>query len=67
MAKTELSYNDLQKRLDGVVDKLQNEDLGVEEALQLYQQGLELIKALEDYLKTAETTVKELKAKFDKS
>lgn len=67
MAKTELSYNDLQKRLDEVVDKLQNEDLGVEEALQLYQQGLELIKALEDYLKTAETTVKELKAKFDKS
>jgi exodeoxyribonuclease VII small subunit len=46
--------------------KLQAEDLDVDEALSLYERGLELVGQLDSYLKTAENTVQELKARFNK-
>lgn len=64
MAKTEPSFKDLKEQLDSVVDKLQSDDLDVEEAISLYSKGQDLIKELESYLDKAENTVKELKAKF---
>jgi len=48
------------------MSKLQAEDLDVDEALKLYERGLELVKQLDNYLKTAENTVLELKARFNK-
>lgn len=59
------SYEELKTELDGIMLELQREDLDVDQALKHYQRGLELVKALEDYLKTAENTVKELKARFN--
>jgi exodeoxyribonuclease VII small subunit len=66
MPKAQPTYQDLQSELDSVMLALQKEDLDVDKALEYYQRGLELVKALETYLKTAENSVKELKAKFDK-
>jgi exodeoxyribonuclease VII small subunit len=63
MAKAD-SYRQLKEELDEVVIKLQGDDLDVEEALELYKKGQQLIKQLETYLETAENSVKELKAKF---
>jgi exodeoxyribonuclease VII small subunit len=63
---TQTNYQALKTELEGVMDKLQAEDLDVDEALILYQRGLELVKQLDSYLKTAENTVHELKARFDK-
>jgi len=63
---TKSSYETLQTELEGVMAKLQAEDLDVDEALSLYQRGLELVKQLDSYLKTAENSVHELKARFDK-
>jgi exodeoxyribonuclease VII small subunit len=59
-----LNYQILKTDLEGVMDKLQAEDL--DEALSLYERGLELVGQLDSYLKTAENTVQELKARFDK-
>jgi exodeoxyribonuclease VII small subunit len=60
------NYQALKNELESVMAKLQDEDLDVDEALSLYQRGLELVKQLDNYLKTAENTVNELKARFDK-
>ena len=63
-AKPAKSYEELKNELDGVMLALQREDIGVDEALEHYQRGLELLQAVEVYLKTAENKVTELKAKF---
>lgn len=60
------SYQELKTELEGVLAKLQTEDLDVDEALGLYQRGLELVQQLDTYLKTAENTIQELKARFNK-
>ena len=44
--------------------ELQREDLDVDAALKYYERGLELVRQLEQYLKTAENRVVQLKAKF---
>jgi exodeoxyribonuclease VII small subunit len=46
------------------MQELQREDLDVDTALKHYERGLELVQALETYLKTAENKVRELKAVF---
>lgn len=55
------SYKQLQAELDDVLEQIQNEELDVEEAIKLYEQGEQLIKELETYLKTAENKIKKLK------
>ena len=64
MAKEKASYEELKAELDSVMAALQQEDLDVDKALEYYERGLVLVKQLEDYLKTAENSVKQLKAKF---
>lgn len=61
------NYEQLQAELDTIMAELQRDDLDVDQALQHYQRGLELVRQLETYLKTAENKVTELKAKFDDS
>lgn len=55
------SYRELQTQLDTVLDHLQSAELDIDKALELYKQGQNLIKQLEDYLQTAKNTVEELK------
>jgi exodeoxyribonuclease VII small subunit len=62
----EPNYQALKVELESVMAKLQAEDLDVDEALSLYERGLELVQQLENYLKTAENSVQELKARFNK-
>jgi exodeoxyribonuclease VII small subunit len=64
---SKLSYKKLRDELDEVMFGLQAEDLDIDEALELYKRGQKLISDLEVYLKTAENTVKEIKAKFNKT
>ena len=64
MPKTDKSYQQLKAELDEVMMTLQQEDLDVDKAIELYQKGLELVQKSEEYLKTAENKVTELKAKF---
>ncbi|MEK7594811.1 MAG: exodeoxyribonuclease VII small subunit [Patescibacteria group bacterium] len=56
------TYQDLKTELDDVMSELSREDLDIDKALQYYQRGIELVKQLETYLKTAENKVQELQA-----
>lgn len=58
------TYEQLKAELDEIMSALQQDDLDVDKALAYYQKGLELVRALEAYLKNAENKVVELKAKF---
>lgn len=63
--KSQPTYAELKNELDQVLVALQDENIDVDEAIRLHKRGLELIAALEKYLKTAENSIKELKATFE--
>jgi len=63
--KKTIDYTALKTELDSVMLELQREDLDVDAALKHYERGLELVRQLEQYLKTAENRVVQLKAKFN--
>jgi exodeoxyribonuclease VII small subunit len=56
-------YRALSAELDELLDKLQGGELTIDEAVPAYERGLQLVKELETYLKTAENTVKKLTPK----
>jgi len=55
------SYRALQSELDKVLTELQSTESDIDKALDLYKQGQELIKQLEEHLLTAKNTVEHLK------
>ena len=66
MTKTKpQNYLEMKSELDDVLVQLQDENIGIDKSLALYERGLELIKLLEEYLKTSENKISEIKAKFN--
>ena len=57
-------YRELSYQLDEVMTKLQSSDVGIDEAVRLFEQALKIIQQLEDHLQKAENHILELKAKF---
>lgn len=57
----ETNYQALSEQLDTVLTKLQASDVQVNEAVQLYEQGLKLIAALEAHLASAQNKIERLK------
>jgi exodeoxyribonuclease VII small subunit len=62
MAKKDLDYRVLSDELDALLTNLQRSDIQVDEAMKLYEQGLGLIKKLEERLGQAENELSTLKA-----
>lgn len=60
--KDTAGYKELKEELDVILESLQREDLDVDTALKDYRRGLEIVHQLEEYLASAENTIKELKA-----
>jgi exodeoxyribonuclease VII small subunit len=56
----ELDYRAMSDELEKIVGDLQQDDIDVDVAMQKYERGLELIKQLEKYLKTAENKIEKL-------
>jgi exodeoxyribonuclease VII small subunit len=54
-------YQTLNIKLEEVLDKLQAPDVRVDEAVQLYEEGLKLIADLQNHLKQAENKIEKLK------
>lgn len=67
MGKSAKSYQEMKRELDSIMLELQQEELDVDQALEQYRRGLELVKQIEKYLKTAQSKVTELKAGFNKA
>ncbi|WP_422123180.1 exodeoxyribonuclease VII small subunit [Planococcus sp. X10-3] len=54
MAEKELKFNDAMQQLEEIVRQLEQGDVPLEEALTLYQKGMELSKTCHDKLQNAE-------------
>lgn len=61
---TPVAYESLNSELETIMLELQRDDLDIDLAIKHYERGLELVTALQDYLKTAENKISELKATF---
>ncbi len=57
----ELSFTQNLKKLKEITEKLEKGDLQLEEAVKLYEQGLELYKECQKKLKNAKLKFEELK------
>jgi exodeoxyribonuclease VII small subunit len=64
MAAAKKTYQELEAELRDILAWFEGDSFDVDEAVKKYKRGLELIKELEDYLGTAENTVRDLKARF---
>lgn len=62
--KTIFNYRALNEELESILDKLQTGELDIDQALLSYERGMEVLKELENYLKTAENQVIKLKKQF---
>lgn len=56
----------MSQQLDTIMAQLQEENIDIEEAVKLYEQGTSLIKELEKQLRTAQNRVKKIKLQFEK-
>lgn len=54
------SFEEMMKELEGIVQKLDNENVSLEESLNLYQRGMKLSATCDETLKDAEKKVNEL-------
>lgn len=67
MAKSTETYESLSAKLDDVISRLQNGDLDIDQAAVAYEQGMALVKRMEQHLKTVENRVSKIKKSFDKN
>lgn len=62
----QVDYKALNDELQALLVQLQGEDIDVEEAVKLYERGLEIVAQLEEYLKTSENRITKLQSQFSK-
>jgi len=58
----EIPYEQLIERLEGIVDQIEGGELGLEESIKGYEQGIELVKRARMILDRAEQRITELNA-----
>lgn len=58
--KKEISLEEALKKLEEITDKMQGEDLPVDEALKLFEEGTKLVSFCKDKLDKAQLKVNEL-------
>ncbi|HUD10290.1 MAG TPA: exodeoxyribonuclease VII small subunit [Candidatus Saccharimonadales bacterium] len=57
MAVTKKNYQQLSNELDEILNQLQDSDVPIDDALELYERGGKVLKELETYLRTAKNHV----------
>ncbi len=65
--KSEPNYQQLSQRLDEIMTKIEDPNIDVDHAIELYQEGMELVEQIDQYLKKAETKIDKIKAKFSQA
>ena len=61
-AEQEIPYEQLIEQLEGIVDQIEGGDLGLEDSIKGYEQGIELVKRARTILDRAEQRITELNA-----
>ena len=62
MSEKEKTIEEVLGEIDGIVKKMQSEDLALEDAFACYRQGLELVKAANEKIEKIECDIKLLSA-----
>lgn len=57
------SFEEALTKLEAIVEKLDDEDITLEESVQLYEEGLKLSKICSDTLENAELKIEEIEKK----
>lgn len=60
MNNNELTFRDSMSKLDEIVNKLENNEIELEEAINLFEEGLKLVKRCDSQLNDFEKKVDEL-------
>ncbi len=58
-----MKFEEALKKLEKIVEKLENSEINLDESIKLYEQGQELIKFCKDYLSRTEEKIEEVKIK----
>lgn len=65
MAKLEKDYRAMAAELDAIIETLQTNDLDIDEAVEAYSHGMQIVEELEKYLKSAENKVTKIKQSWE--
>ena len=60
MASSELSFEEAVERLESLVERLEQDDIQLEEALSAYEEGMSLAKVCQERLEDAELRIQKL-------
>ncbi|MGM0588087.1 MAG: exodeoxyribonuclease VII small subunit [Bacteroidota bacterium] len=63
----EISFEDAIGRLEAIVEKMNDQALPLDEAIELYEEGMRLSKQLTDTIESAEQKVIEINQRMDAS
>ena len=63
--KKEETFEDNLKRLQEISDLLENSEIGLEESINLYEEGIKLSKICYSKLESADLKITELKKQFE--
>ena len=66
MNKDKNNFENNLKKLESIVDKLENGEVDLEESVKLYEEGMNLKKACEEKLKNIESQIKKIKQENNK-
>jgi exodeoxyribonuclease VII small subunit len=59
------TYQQLSDELNRLIEWFESDQLNLDEAVDKYEQAMELLQKMENHLKTAENKVKKIAVKFD--
>lgn len=65
-SKTPKTYQQMADQLNGLIEWFESDSVNLDEAVSQYEQAMELLAQMEDFLKTAENKVKKIALKFEK-
>ena len=60
-----MTYQQLSDELSQLIEWFESESVSLDEAVEKYEQAMELLKRMEEHLKSAENKVKKIAVKFD--
>lgn len=59
------NYQQMAEELAGLIEWFEGSEVNLDDAVAKYEQAMELLKQMEEYLKTAENKITKISAKFD--
>ena len=64
-SKKPLTYQQMADQLNDLIEWFESDSVNIDEAVSKYEQAMQLLAQMEDFLKAAENKVKKIAVKFD--